>query len=47
MISRCEQDEYFMSTLSGEKQVIMTGCDDSSTGDAHVVRVENGTYREK
>lgn len=25
MISRCEQDEYFMSTLSGEKQVIMTG----------------------
>lgn len=25
MIARCEQDEYFMSTLSGEKQVIMTG----------------------
>ena len=25
MIARCEQDPYFMSTLSGEKQVIMTG----------------------
>lgn len=25
MISRCEHDEYFMQTLSGEKQVIMTG----------------------
>lgn len=25
MIERCEQDEYFMSTLAGEKQVIMTG----------------------
>lgn len=25
MISRCRQDEYFMETLSGEKQVIMTG----------------------
>lgn len=25
MIARCEQDEYFMSTLAGEKQVIMTG----------------------
>lgn len=25
MIKRCEQDEYFMSTLAGEKQVIMTG----------------------
>lgn len=25
MISRCKQDEYFMETLSGEKQVIMTG----------------------
>ena len=25
MIKRCEKDEYFMSTLAGEKQVIMTG----------------------
>lgn len=25
MIERCEKDPYFMSTLSGEKQVIMTG----------------------
>lgn len=25
MINRCLEDEYFMSTLSGEKQVIMTG----------------------
>lgn len=25
MIKRCEQDPYFMSTLAGEKQVIMTG----------------------
>lgn len=25
MIHRCEQDSYFMSTLAGEKQVIMTG----------------------
>lgn len=25
MIERCEKDDYFMSTLSGEKQVIMTG----------------------
>lgn len=25
MIARCEQDDYFMSTLAGEKQVIMTG----------------------
>ncbi len=25
MIARCEQDPYFMSTLAGEKQVIMTG----------------------
>ncbi len=25
MIARCEQDSYFMSTLAGEKQVIMTG----------------------
>jgi len=25
MIARCEQDVYFMSTLAGEKQVIMTG----------------------
>ena len=25
MIERCKQDEYFMSTMSGEKQVIMTG----------------------
>lgn len=25
MIARCEKDEYFMSTLAGEKQVIMTG----------------------
>lgn len=25
MIARCEQDDFFMSTLSGEKQVIMTG----------------------
>lgn len=31
MIKRCEQDEYFMNTLAGEKQVIMTaylfGCE--------------------
>lgn len=31
MIARCEQDDYFMSTLAGEKQVIMTaylfGCE--------------------
>ena len=31
MIARCEQDDYFMATMSGEKQVIMTanwaGCD--------------------
>ena len=25
MINRCEKDDYFMSTLSGEKQSIMTG----------------------
>ena len=25
MINRCLKDEYFMSTMSGEKQVIMTG----------------------
>jgi len=25
MIERCEKDEYFMKTMSGEKQVIMTG----------------------
>lgn len=25
MIARCEQDEYFMKYMSGEKQVIMTG----------------------
>lgn len=25
MIDRCESDEYFMSTMSGEHQVIMTG----------------------
>lgn len=25
MIARCEKDPYFMATLSGEKQVIMTG----------------------
>lgn len=25
MIERCEKDAYFMSTLAGEKQVIMTG----------------------
>lgn len=25
MIARCEQDEFFMQTMSGEKQVIMTG----------------------
>lgn len=25
MIARCEQDPYFMATLDGEKQVIMTG----------------------
>lgn len=25
MIARCEEDEFFMQTLSGEKQVIMTG----------------------
>lgn len=25
MISRCLKDDYFMSTMSGEKQVIMTG----------------------
>lgn len=25
MIARCEKDKYFMSTLSGEKQTIMTG----------------------
>lgn len=25
MIARCEKDTYFMSTLEGEKQVIMTG----------------------
>ena len=25
MIERCEKDKFFMSTLSGEKQVIMTG----------------------
>ena len=25
MIARCEKDPYFMSTLAGEKQVIMTG----------------------
>lgn len=25
MIKRCEKDPYFMSTLAGEKQVIMTG----------------------
>lgn len=28
------------------KQVIMTGCDDSSTGDAKVIRVSGGKYRE-
>jgi hypothetical protein len=31
MVKRCEQDDYFMATMSGEKQVIMTanwaGCD--------------------
>ena len=31
MIARCEQDDYFMATMSGDKQVIMTanwcGCD--------------------
>ena len=25
MIERCEKDKFFMSTLAGEKQVIMTG----------------------
>ena len=25
MIERCKQDDYFMSTMAGEKQVIMTG----------------------
>jgi DNA replication and repair protein RecF len=34
---------YLLSGLSG-KQVIMTGCDRSFTGDAHVISVENGNY---
>ena len=35
---------YLLSEISG-RQVIMTGCDDQSTGSANVIRVESGTYR--
>ncbi len=34
---------YLLSELNGV-QVIMTGCDRSFTGDAHVISVENGNY---
>ena len=34
---------YLLSELTG-RQVIMTGCDRSFTGDAHVISVENGNY---
>ena len=34
---------YLLSELTGV-QVIMTGCDRSFTGDAHVITVENGNY---
>jgi DNA replication and repair protein RecF len=34
---------YLLSELHG-KQVIMTGCDRSITGDAYIINVENGIY---
>ena len=34
---------YLLSELK-DKQVIMTSCDTSFTGDAHVIKVENGKY---
>jgi len=36
---------YLLNEIEN-KQVIMTGCDDSSTGDAKVIFVKNGTYTE-
>lgn len=35
---------YLLNEISG-RQVIMTGCDDSATGEASVIYVKNGTYR--
>jgi DNA replication and repair protein RecF len=37
---------YLLGEIHG-KQVIMTGCDDSSTGDANVIYVKNGTYTKR
>lgn len=43
MIARCEADEYFMKTMSGEKQVIMTGywagCDWKIKMDSYIPHV--------
>lgn len=43
MIARCEQDEYFMKFMSGEKQVIMTaewgGCDWKIKIDSYLPKV--------
>jgi len=43
MIARCEQDEYFMKYMSGEKQVIMTGewggCDWKIKIDSYIPKV--------